>query len=82
MYHNLADDLNFELTVVSVLVHNVRVGSVLQEDAQNGRVVSFNGHVEYSALVVVHIADLCTRQQLETGHWDNNNNIMLVYCRC
>ena len=57
------------LTIVPVLVHAVRVGRILQQDAEDGGEIPLHCHVEHGALVVVNIHHSGTRQQLCVCVW-------------
>ena len=52
------------LTIVSVLVHGVRVSRILKQDAEDGGEIPLHCHVEHGTLVVVDVHHPGTRQQL------------------
>ena len=52
------------LTIVPVLIHAVRIGRILQQDAEDGGEIPLHSHVEHGALVVVNIHHSGTCQQL------------------
>ena len=56
--------MSHALTIVPVLIHGVRIGRILQQDAEDGGEIPLHCHVEHGALVVVNIHHSGTRQQL------------------